>query len=35
VRDLHPALDLSLRQAEVEIQWLDAKLVELREQAAA
>ena len=35
VRDLHPALDLSLRQAEVEIQWFEAKRVELREQAAA
>jgi DNA-binding PadR family transcriptional regulator len=35
VRHLHPALDLSLRQAEVEIEWLDTKLAELREQAAA
>jgi DNA-binding PadR family transcriptional regulator len=35
VLDLHPALDLNLRQAEVEIKWLDAKLAELREQAAA
>ena len=35
VRHLHPALELSLRQAEVEIEWLDAKLVELRKQAAA
>jgi DNA-binding PadR family transcriptional regulator len=35
VRYLHPALDLSLRQAEVEIEWLDAKLTELRDRAAA
>ena len=35
VLHLHPALDLNLRQAEVEIKWLDAKLAELREQAAA
>ena len=32
---LHPALDLSLRHVEVELQWLDAKLAELRRQAAA
>jgi DNA-binding PadR family transcriptional regulator len=35
VLHLHPALDLNLHQAEVEIKWLDAKLAELREQAAA
>jgi len=35
VRHLHPALDLSLLQVEVELQWLDAKLAELRQQAAA
>ena len=35
VRRLHPALDLSLRHVEVELQWLDAKLAELRRQAAA
>jgi DNA-binding PadR family transcriptional regulator len=32
---LHPALDLNLRQVEVELQWLDAKLAELRRQTAA
>lgn len=30
MRSLHPAMDLSLRQAEVELQWLDEKLTELR-----
>lgn len=35
MRDLHPALDLSLRQAEVELQWLDEKLRELRSCDAA
>ena len=35
IRDLHPALDLGLRQVEVELQWLDAKLAELRQQAMA
>jgi DNA-binding PadR family transcriptional regulator len=35
VRRLHPALDLTLRQVEVELDWLDAKLSDLRRQAAA
>lgn len=35
VRYLHPALDLGLRQVEVELGWLDAKLDELRKQAIA
>jgi len=35
VRHLHPALDLSLLQIEVELKWLDAKLAELRRQVAA
>jgi DNA-binding PadR family transcriptional regulator len=35
VRRLHPALDLSLLHVEVELRWLDAKLAELRSQAAA
>jgi len=35
VRRLHPALDLSLRQVHVELNWLDAKLAELRGQVAA
>ena len=35
VRRLHPALDLSLRHVEVELNWLDAKLAELRRQVAA
>jgi len=35
VRHLHPALDLSLLQVEVELKWLDAKLAELRRQIAA
>jgi DNA-binding PadR family transcriptional regulator len=35
MRRLHPALDLSLRQVEVELEWLDVKLAELRRQAAA
>jgi len=30
VRHLHPALDLGLRQVEVELGWLDAKLDELK-----
>ena len=30
VRHLHPALDLGLRQVEVELGWLDAKLDELQ-----
>jgi len=33
VRYLHPALDLGLRQVEVELDWLDTKLAELRERA--
>ena len=33
VRYLHPALDLGLRQVEVELGWLDMKLAELREGA--
>ena len=33
VRDLHPALDLSLRQVVVELEWLDEKLRELRKRA--
>jgi DNA-binding PadR family transcriptional regulator len=33
VRYLHPALDLGLRQVEVELGWLDTKLTELRERA--
>ena len=35
MRSLHPAMDLSLRHAEVELNWLDEKLAELRQQAAA
>jgi len=37
VLHLHPALDLSLRQAVVELEWLDEKLLELhtRAQSAA
>jgi DNA-binding PadR family transcriptional regulator len=35
VRHLHPALDLGLQQLEVELKWLDNKLAELRQQAAA
>jgi DNA-binding PadR family transcriptional regulator len=35
MRRLHPALDLSLLHVEVELKWLDAKLAELRRQAAA
>jgi DNA-binding PadR family transcriptional regulator len=35
VRDLHPALDLGLRQAEVELEWLHAKLKELKQRAQA
>jgi DNA-binding PadR family transcriptional regulator len=34
IRDLHPALDLGLRQVEVELQWLDAKLAELRRHSS-
>ncbi|MGI9343778.1 MAG: PadR family transcriptional regulator [Gammaproteobacteria bacterium] len=33
MRRLHPAMDLSLRHAEVELHWLDDKLDELRQQA--
>ncbi len=33
VRDLHPALDLGLRQVVVELEWLDDKLRELRKHA--
>jgi DNA-binding PadR family transcriptional regulator len=33
VLHLHPALDLSLRQAVVELEWLDEKLLELRTRA--
>lgn len=32
---LHPALDLSHRQAEVELKWLDTKLSDLRQRSAA
>jgi hypothetical protein len=32
VRYLHPALDLGLRQVEVELDWLDSKLDELRKR---
>ena len=35
VRGLHPALDLSLRHVEVELNWLDAKLAELRRRVGA
>lgn len=35
VRYLHPALDLGLRQVEVELNWLDAKLDQLRKRAMA
>jgi DNA-binding PadR family transcriptional regulator len=35
IRELHPALDLTLRQADVEIDWLDKKLAELRSSAFA
>jgi DNA-binding PadR family transcriptional regulator len=35
VRYLHPALDLGLRQVEVELAWLDDKLADLRKRAAA
>ncbi|MGI9307779.1 MAG: PadR family transcriptional regulator [Gammaproteobacteria bacterium] len=35
LRHLHPALDLGLQQVDVELQWLDSKLAELRRQAAA
>ena len=30
IRELHPALDLTLRQTDVEVDWLDKKLAELR-----
>ena len=33
VLHLHPALDLSLRQVMVELEWLDEKLQQLRRQA--
>jgi DNA-binding PadR family transcriptional regulator len=33
VLHLHPALDLSLRQAAVELEWLDEKLLELHKRA--
>jgi DNA-binding PadR family transcriptional regulator len=32
VRYLHPALDLGLRQAVVELEWLDQKLTDLRKR---
>ena len=35
VLDLHPALDLSLRQIEMELDWLDQKLAELERQVSA
>jgi len=35
MRRLHPAMDLSLRHAEVELHWLDEKLDELRQRATA
>ena len=35
MRRLHPAMDLSLRHAEVELHWLDEKLDELRQHATA
>lgn len=35
MRSLHPAMDLSLRHAEVELDWLAEKLDELRQQVAA
>ena len=35
VIDLHPALDLTRRQLDVELAWLDEKLVELRRRAVA
>jgi DNA-binding PadR family transcriptional regulator len=35
VRYLHPALDLGLRQVEVELNWLDAKLDELGKRVTA
>ena len=33
LRYLHPALDLGLRQVEVELEWLDRKLADLRKRA--
>lgn len=35
VRYLHPALDLGLRQVEVELDWLDRKLDDLRKRTTA
>ena len=35
VSDLHPALDLGLRLAQVELEWLDDKLLELRKRSQA
>ena len=35
VRLLHPALDLGLRQVQVELEWLDDQLLKLREQVAS
>ena len=35
MRRLHPAMDLSLRHAEVELNWLGEKLDELRHRAAS
>jgi DNA-binding PadR family transcriptional regulator len=32
---LHPALDLSIRQLDVELKWLDERIAELRKRAAA
>ena len=34
VLHLHPAMDLNLKQLEVELEWLTAKLEELRSQAS-
>lgn len=33
VRHLHPALDLGLRLAAVELEWIDEKLLELRKRS--
>jgi len=35
VLHLHPAMDLNLKQLDVELEWLTAKLDELRSQASA
>lgn len=35
MRSLHPAMDLSLRHAEVELRWLDEKLDDLRRRASS